>query len=1235
MSHFTYLHVNTHFSSKGGPASPDEWCRRAASLGYNAIGVADRAPMAAFPALAQAARSAGVFPVYGVELDLLLPPGDKSAPPGQAVLLFARDSTGMSNLARLSGLAHAGWPQRDEPLPWDTLAAHAEGLVLIILPSGESGGTASFVTAPAKKLSEWGSLLKGRFTDAVFVGLPHAGQPGDDERAEQVALAANNMGLPLVALPAAHYLNPEDFTSYQALKQARSRAGWPAPASPEADGGSVQGTAHDFMRSPDQAAALFQPWPQALENTNRIADMCRLGGDIWANLLTQDPTRDGQSLEALREIAQNQLLRIIGAEQLPEEVSQRLEAELVLVEQSGRARAWLALSHMTNAKSAAATAQSRVVGAPLGTVDGSLLAYALGLTPLDPMPYPQPPSLALATKDRDLSMLLPGIEVPASRRDEILAALAKEFGPSRVAHAACAVHSTPIVALQAAAAVLNTPSDTLQELAAPVVERGWSALEVPEGSDASLPSQHDTIHIARALRGAPIYFKPDLDTLVLLPPQTDSSPPTLPLLRLQGQQLGSWVPWSEDTLCSCAPAALTVQPSTALSTLDMALSLAANYPSPNRVSAEVDLSAFPQLGEEAAGLIRKGQIVGVPYLSSKVVKGWEGEIGAQTMSLLVARSLMERPTHNAQPPADLDAWVSVTEETGGVLIYKDQLAAIAQRAAGMSPADEAILRRALLNSYGDEGREIRHQFAEGCRAAGIAEEQVNALWDALEASAPHLISRQVAAAWARAAMWGVEIKATHPAALLAAALAVSWEGSHTGIAPLVEEARRLGISILPPDINLSLAMPCLEREGTGWAIRWGLSLLPGWGVDSAQRLVSARQGQGFGSLRDLVSAAATGGLSVAHVETLIRSGACDRLGNSPRSRSRLLELLPSVIEWAESSSHNSPTNTQLDLFAMSQPSEPPVEDERDGASSTPRWRSAQRAWEENNLGIAFTSAPEMDLLRRALDNCGDLRARLLTTTQIRASLLGQSVYLIGLLCSIEIHAPSQTSQNGSKPQPVDAPLAVGWLEDLDGSIELVAFPPSYKRHIDQWTEGNLVIVTGRVSQHADGEIYLLCQHIAPYFAEADEGEISLKIKASRKAAAASAPTESVEPQFPVVAKTALTQPHRAAPEPDRAVIAVAEPAEATAIAQPTYKLIVTLPGSEDDHADIDTMITLNRLLEQHPGDDVVVLRIPYLPEIGAVTTAQLPRRVRYSQNLEARIRNLLGYDALATIKLVS
>jgi DNA polymerase-3 subunit alpha len=1025
------------------------------------------------------------------------------------------------------------------------------------------------------------------------------------------------MALPSIALPTARYLEANGVLPYRALHLARAKSG----RAYARDAGHQPEEA-SFLRPPDEAATMFNKWPAAIENTQRLAAMC--GADTTDT--TVEGLRTDKSLSALRETAQHRLLSLIDAEHLPEEMSHRLEAELAAISRNGKCLAWLALHRIVQMSMGEGTAgparrRSIPLGAPLGMADGSLVAYALGLNPLDPMPYPPP--TWLASQNVEQALPLPGIEVPASRRDVLLSALTREYGPGAIAHAGCPIHITPTAAIQAAATALGIADDTLRDLISAIQQQGWAGLGAAQESALK--------NIARSLRGAPVSFKPDPDTLLLLPPGGNTHSWQPPLLTSDSGEPRAWVPWPEDAICSLPIAAIRIQPSSALSLLDHAISLAEQYPSPGIVAADVDPSAFPNLNEEATQAITKGQTACVPYLSAKVVKGAEGDLTSQAIFLLVARSITQHPTPSHQPPTDINIWSSATQDTGGTLLYKDQFATIAEKAAGTDPNDIATLRFAALNPDAKASIEMRSRFVAGCRTRGLEGEQAEALWKALTACSTYLVSRYAVIAWARIAMWCAAIKAGHPAALLAASLAVSWGRNHGDLQLILAEARRLAIHLRPPDANRSHPLPTLERDGTGWAILWGLALLPGWSREAACRFVGARPKQGFASLRDLALAAVSADLTPGQVETLIRSGACDRLGATKRSRDALLELLPSMMQWAQSS-RSSQSDQQLDLFASAALDGPPQEDTATNAPPSPRERYVQRAWEEQHLGVGFTSAAEMDGLHRTLDLSGNLRTRLLTSTQIGPPELGRSIYVVGLLCSVEIHTDATTPAGNGKSHGQDTTLAVACLEDLDGSIEVVAFPASYKRHMKHWTEGSLVIVTGRVSQHPDGELYLLCEHLAPYHNVAEEEEISLKIKAGRKNAApptAPGPSGPPEPmgQQPTVGPDMVpVQP----PEPARAAVAVVE---SPASAPPTYKLIITLPASEDDHADIDRMIALNRLLEQHPGDDVVVLRIPYLPEAGAVTTAQLSRRVRNTPALETRIRNLLGYDSLATIRL--
>jgi hypothetical protein len=212
---------------------------------------------------------------------------------------------------------------------------------------------------------------------------------------------------------------------------------------------------------------------------------------------------------------------------------------------------------------------------------------------------------------------------------------------------------------------------------------------------------------------------------------------------------------------------------------------------------------------------------------------------------------------------------------------------------------------------------------------------------------------------------------------------------------------------------------------------------------------------------------------------------------------------------------------------------------------------------------------------------------------------------------------------------------VAWLEDAEGSIELVAFPPNYRRYAALWTENSQVIVTARVSRHNDGEFYLLSEQVAPFQAGAGEEDMILTIKPPR--AVKAAPKPDSKPA------AATSSGQWAAPPASQAMAPISSVSQTGSARQPafvpeeraTYSLIISIPPANDDHEVIDSMIALNGLLNAHPGPDSVTIRVQYSPETGKWTSARLPGGVRFSHALEQSIRRLLGDDALAVIRLAA
>ena len=192
-----------------------------------------------------------------------------------------------------------------------------------------------------------------------------------------------------------------------------------------------------------------------------------------------------------------------------------------------------------------------------------------------------------------------------------------------------------------------------------------------------------------------------------------------------------------------------------------------------------------------------------------------------------------------------------------------------------------------------------------------------------------------------------------------------------------------------------------------------------------------------------------------------------------------------MLGWAKSQSDER-SASQLTLFTFV-PSAPPLEEDSSQDNSqtsfdapglnrqSPQARYAQRMWEEQNIGVAFTKSPEMDVLKLTLEKSGGLSSRITSTSQVAGEPLDRSLYLAGILTNVTL-LPGEGGDT----------LAVAHLEDLHGVVKLVALPPNYRRHSALWTEGNQVVATARVEAHPDGERYLLCEHLAPFTASGND-----------------------------------------------------------------------------------------------------------------------------------------------------
>ena len=786
----------------------------------------------------RAAGETGLRPLYGIEIDLLLSDGEgrRAGSVRQSVLLMSRGLDGIPNLAGIAAEAYSGWPGTEKALAWDSLAASAGDLVLILLGGDEAGVLTPCATMPTKKLASWAKAARSAFPQAVYVAIPHSGRPGDSVLADKVCSAAAALELPVVAMPTARYLRPEDAPGYEALKVARRRAGWPRDDAVVTSTGSVapDRPGPDYLRSPEEAAALFSRWPEALENLERIVEMCHLDTERWP--FKMEASQDGAAF--LKELVLKKLQSKLSLDALPPGVAEHLDNELV----GERAGAWTALGRIVEmAQTGSSATGAAPLGAPTGAASGSLPAYALGISPLMPSTG-QTEETGHTTHDFSG---VAGLEVPSGRRDAIVAALAGEYGTGRLAHAACTLPIVPAQAVQAAGIVLGVAGDPLKSVALATIEGGWEALSPAEGQDSAI---EQLASLALTLKHAPLTFVPDPDTLLAAPRQTHGTV-TLSTFgpTLAGADIG-WMPWTEEELSALGYPAFTLQPAQPLTALDAALALARRYPVPGVQVDDAGLQALPALGESAIAILHKGELAGIPYVTAAATKAWSGEATLESAAQLVARSL--HPKHPSAPDPRPALWDEITGATGGSLLFRDQLISLLS-ALGISTEAMAAIWHAMLVPQAEESEAARATFIG--KSSGLETEAAGSLWNALCEHAKLLVGRDAAAACGRTALWLVALKADHPAAFLAGALSATT--NRADVTKLASEARRLGIKVEQPDINRSEAGPVLQRDGDAWALLWGLNHLPGWHGLTATSFLAARPAAGFASLREVALAA--------------------------------------------------------------------------------------------------------------------------------------------------------------------------------------------------------------------------------------------------------------------------------------------------------------------------------------------------------------------------------------------
>ncbi|MCC3375908.1 DNA polymerase III subunit alpha [Cohnella sp. REN36] len=1194
MCGFVHLHVHSEYSLLDGASRIKEMTAKAAELGMRALALTDHGVMYGAIPFYKACKERGIKPIIGMEAYITggsrREKASRRDQPIYHLTLLAKNETGYRNLMKLSSIGHLEGFHYKPRIDFEVLSQHAEGLVCL------SGCLSS-------ELSQ--HLLHDRYPEALATARRYRELFGDDYFLEiqdhgvleqkkvsaAVIRLADETGIPLVATNDSHYLNEED----HALQDVLICIGTGKTLEDE-DRLKID-TTQLYLKSGEQMEALFRHRPEAVSNTVRIAERCNLEIDFGRHILPRfDPLPEGLTASAyLARLCEEGLNDRFGAtedEAFLAAAGERLRYELDVIGRMGFDDYFLVVWDFIRF----AHEHGIKTGPGRGSAAGSLVSYALRITDVDPLKY----KLLFERFLNPERVTMPDIDIDFSdeRRDEVIRYVADKYGAEHVAQIITFGTLAARAAVRDVGRVMNIPYGEVDKAAKLIpgmpgmsIERAmrenaeFRALAEKGGTSASL------IAMARRAEGMPRHASTHAAGVVI------SSEPLTDYVPLQEGSEG--VPLTQYSMEHLEAVGLLKMDFLGLRTLSIIeRAMAAVREETGRELLWADI---PDDDPATYELMGRGDTTGIFQLESAGMRRVLREMKPSSFEDIISVISLYRPGPMESIPQFIKAMhgevaveyphpslAPILGDTYGIIVYQEQIMQIASTMAGFTLGEADLLRRAVSKKKREVLDEQRAHFVQGSLGQGYTEDEANRVYDMIVRFADYGYCRAHGAAYAVLAFQTAYLKAHHPVAFMASML-TAVIGNQRKTAEYVDECRRMGIAVLPPDVGESgvLFTPVRRTEegresAPGGAIRFGLAAVKNVGTQAIDCLLRERAERPFDSLTDLCRRVDPRVCNKRVLESLLLAGAMDSL---PGHRSQLLAALDESVE-AAAAWRKEREELQLELFDLGESPNWNV----DLPEVTPFTATQTLELERELLGLYLSGHP-LD----AYDEMWD-KLRLDRMVDLAEAPDGATVLTAGMVVSVK---PIVT-KNGQA-------MAFLELEDRIMGAELVVFPSVWKTATSFAGKGSLVLVRAKLQQ-GDEDFKLLADDLVPLSAP----DLELQAARLRRAPSRGAPTQRRD------AAGGNPAPVRSAPREDRQAAAAAGPAAAIAPAQRVYVRI------DAQHEQPAVLKRLQALLAAHPGSHPTVLF--YEREHRTVALNET-YRVKPSPSLFAAVEQLLGEGA--------
>lgn len=1046
---FIHLRLHTEYSLVDGVVRIGPLMQEVAEQGMPAVALTDQSNLFALVKFYRAALKQGVKPIFGVDAWLR----EKDQQGGYTrVVLLCQNRAGYLNLAELISRSYRDGQHAGRPcLEYDWLAERSEGL--IALSGGVEGVLGHALISANQPLAEQQlEFWQNYFPDRFYLELQRTGRENENSHIEQAVELAVKHQIPVVATNDVRFIRSEDFEAHEARVCIHDGRTLNDPRRPR------HYSTAQYLKSSEEMIELFSDIPEAIENTVEIAKRCNLTLELGKSVLPEFPIPEGMTegsyFSAQAEEGLEKRLAVILTDEEREEkrkpYDERLKTELGVIIQMGFPGYFLIVADFIRW----ARENDIPVGPGRGSGAGSLVAYSLGITDLDPLQYEllferflNPERVSMPDFDIDFCM---------EKRDRVIDYVAQHYGREKVSQIITYGSMAAKAVVRDVGRVLGQPYGFVDRIAKMIPFEIGITLDKALAQEPELQKAYDNeeevqaiIDLAKKLEGLSRNAGKHAGGVVIAPTKlTDFSP-----LYCEAGGHNLVTQFDKDDVEAIGLVKFDFLGLRTLTIIDWAVKAVNSQR--EAMDPLLDISAIPLDDSKAFDLLKRHQTTAVFQLESRGMKELIKRMQPGSFEDIIALVALYRPgplqsgmvddfinrKHGRQqvvyPHPDLEP---ILKPTYGVILYQEQVMQIAQILANYTLGGADLLRRAMGKKKAEEMAKQREIFMKGAVERGVKEAVATHIFDLMEKFAGYGFNKSHSAAYALLSYQTSWLKAHYPAAFMASVLSADMDNTDK-IVGLIDECRDLGLEVLTPSVNQSQLRFANRDEKQ---VLYGLGAIKGVGEGAIDNLLAERDRNGlFTSLDDCCRRIDTQKTNRRVLEALIQAGAMDCLD---ANRASLLEWLPESMQRADQQQRDADAG-QDDLFGGAAAV---VEDEP--MPQIPEWSEEKRLHaEKETLGLYLTGHPILRFLPE-IKHFASSRISVLNESAAPEAGTGRrnerEVVVAGLVVAIR-------TRNGRGGR-----MAFVTLDDRSGRIEVSLFGKEFEQYANLLVKDHILVVSG-------------------------------------------------------------------------------------------------------------------------------------------------------------------------------